>query len=279
MATRETIAHRGCTLSYDTEGRGPPVLMIHGTGVGGAAWRPQVQGLADAFTCLTFDNRGFGRSQPVGEPLSLDLLADDAIALLDAAGWESAHVVGHSLGGLIALYMARARRARVRSLSLLNTFASGRVPTALTGWLVWMGLRTTVGTRRMRRRAFLEMILGPGELAAADPEALAARFSELFDHDLGVQPPIAMKQVRAMARADATPFLPELAGIPALVVSAEHDRLAPPSAGKALAGGLSGSRYVEFAGSSHAVPIHRAAEVNALLREHLGAAEAAIALP
>jgi len=275
MATRDTITHRGCALAYDTEGHGPPVLMIHGSGVGGRGWRPQVEGLRDAYACLTFDNRGFGRSQPMGEPLSLELLAEDALALLDAAGWESAHVVGHSLGGLVALYAAHASRARVRSLSLLNTFASGRVPTALSGWLVWMGLRTTVGTRSMRRRAFLEMILGPDELAAADVEPLAARFSELFDHDLGVQPPVAMKQVRAMARADATPFLPALAGIPALVISAEHDRLAPPAAGKALARGLAGARYVEIAGSSHAAPIHRPADVNPLLREHLAAAEAA----
>ncbi len=250
--------------------------MIHGTGVGGAAWRPQVEALKSDFDCCIFDNRGFGQSQPLGQPLTLELMAEDALAVMDAAGFQSAHLVGHSLGGLIALYLAHAARQRVRSLALLNTFASGKVPTALSGWLIWMGLRTSVGTLRMRRRAFLEMILGPDELAAVkDVDALATHFSGLFDHDLGVQPPVAMKQVRAMSRADATPFLAGLAGLPALIVSAEHDRLAPPSAGKVMAEALPGARYVEFAGSSHAVPIHRAAEVNALLIEHLRVAEGA----
>lgn len=276
MPTRSAVTHRGCTLSYDVSAAPPhavPVLLIHGTAVGGAAWGPQVEALAPRHRCVTFDNRGYGRSQPLGEPLTLELMAEDALAVLDAAGLESAHVAGHSLGGLVALYLAHQARPRVRSLALLNTFASGAVPTALSPWVMWLGLRTHVGTRRMRRRAFLEMILAPGERAGADLDALADRFSALFDRDLGDPAPVEMKQVRAMARADATPFLAGLAGLPALVVSAEHDRLAPPSAGRALAAGLPGARHVELAGCSHAVPIHRAAEVNAHLLAHLDAAE------
>ncbi|HEX8907135.1 MAG TPA: alpha/beta fold hydrolase, partial [Longimicrobiaceae bacterium] len=87
-------------------------------------------------------------------------------------------------------------------------------------------------------------------------------------------PPVAMKQLAALRAYDATPRLGELAGIPALVVTAEHDPIARPESGRALAAGIPGARYVEFADASHGLPIQRADEVNALLLEHLRAAEA-----
>jgi pimeloyl-ACP methyl ester carboxylesterase len=82
-----------------------------------------------------------------------------------------------------------------------------------------------------------------------------------------------MQQLSAMRRADATPFLHELAGIPTLVVSATHDRIAPPEAGRALAAGLPGSRYIEIPEGAHAVTIHLADPINSLLLEHLQHAE------
>jgi pimeloyl-ACP methyl ester carboxylesterase len=87
-----TIEHRGCRLAYDVRGDGPPVLFIQGVGVHGDGWRPQVDELAARYRCLTFDNRGMNRSQPIGVPLSVEQLAEDALKLIDAQGWGSAHV-------------------------------------------------------------------------------------------------------------------------------------------------------------------------------------------
>jgi pimeloyl-ACP methyl ester carboxylesterase len=192
---------------------------------------------------------------------------------MHAQGWTDAHVVGHSLGGLVALFLAHAAPARVRSLALLCTFASGAVPTRLTPWLIGAGLRTRLGTRRSRRDAFLEMILSPSEFARSDRDALALRLGELFGRPLERQPRIVMDQLRAMRRADATPFLRALGDIPTLVLSAEHDRIAPPAAGRALAAGIPGARFIEIEGSAHACTILEAGRVNALLIEHLAAAE------
>ncbi|RKG93276.1 alpha/beta fold hydrolase [Corallococcus terminator] len=273
-SARQGTPHRGCTLSWFVEGDGPPVVMIQGVGIGAEGWRPQVEGLASRFDCLCLDNRGFGGSQPPGEPLTVELMAEDVLALMDARGWASAHVVGHSLGGLVALYIAHRVRERVRSLALLCTFASGAVPTRLTPRMLAMGLRTRLGTRRMRRHAFLRMVLAPGELAQADPDALAQQLAPLFGHDLADQPPVALRQFQAMGRADATPFLRGFSGLPTLVVSATHDPIAPPSAGQALAAGIPGARYVEVPNASHGVTLRFAEQVNALLREHLDGAEA-----
>lgn len=270
----QTTPHRGCTLSGSVAGDGPPVVWVQGVGVGGTGWRPQVEALSAHFRCLSFDNRGFGASQPVGEALTVELMAEDVLALMDAQGWDSAHVVGHSLGGLAALYVAQKARARVRSLALLCTFATGAIPTRMEPGLLGLGLRTRLGTRRMRRHAFLELVLPPDVLAQADRDALAEQLGELFGHDLADSPPVAMHQFRAMGRGDATPFLSSFAGLPTLVVSGAHDRIAPPSAGQALAAGIPGARYVEIANGAHGVPVQLPERVNALLREHLDAAEA-----
>jgi pimeloyl-ACP methyl ester carboxylesterase len=267
------VEHRGCRLAYWTLGDGPPVLFVQGVGVHGCGWRPQVGGLADHFRCVWFDNRGIGLSQPTGAPLTADQMADDARAVLDAAGCASAHIVGHSLGGLLALNLALAARSRVRSLSLLCTFARGKDATRLTLGMLWTGLRTRIGTRRMRRRAFLELVLSPGELATADRDALAAELAPVFGHDLADHPAVEVAQLRAMGRYDATPRLGELAGLPTLVVSATHDRIARPSSGRAIAAGVPGARYVEVADAAHGLPIRQADRVNAMLAEHIGRAE------
>jgi len=227
-----------------------------------------VEALADRYTCLTFDNRGMGESQPVGAPVTVEQMAEDAVALLDAEGWGSAHVIGHSLGGLVALELALAARQRVRSLALLCTFASGRDAAPPTPRMIWIGLRTRVGTRRMRRRAFLQLVMSPGTIAEGDVDAMAERLAPLFGHDLADQPPIVGKQLAAMRAYSATPRLGELEGLPSLVVNAVHDPIAPPRAGRVLAG-IPGSRYVELPDASHGVPIQSPGRINALLLDHL----------
>jgi pimeloyl-ACP methyl ester carboxylesterase len=209
-----------------------------------------------------------GLSQPESPSLNVEQMADDARALMEAQGWDSAHVVGHSLGGLVAMHLALTARARVRSLSLLCTFARGRDVGKLSAWMVWVGLRTKFGTRAMRRRAFLRIVMPPASLRGIDRDMLARQVGELFGHDLADQPAVVKAQLRAMRGYDATPRLRELAGLPTLVVSAAHDRIAPPALGRAIAAGVPGSRYEEMAEASHGAPIQCPAPVNALLREH-----------
>jgi pimeloyl-ACP methyl ester carboxylesterase len=272
-----SIEHRGCRLAYDLRGDGPPVLLIQGVGVHGDGWRPQVDELAGHYRCLTFDHRGLNRSQPIGGPLSVEQMAEDALTLMDTQKWESAHVIGHSMGGLIALHLALSARQRVRSLSLLCTFACGRDAMRLSPWMLWVGLRTRIGTRRQRRHAFLKLVLPPETLARSDRDALAERLAPLFGHDLGTQPPVSVKQLAAMGRYDAKSRLGELSGLPTLVVSAAHDRIARPELGRDLAARVPGARYIELADASHGVPIERPEEINKLLLEHLAHAEKASA--
>jgi pimeloyl-ACP methyl ester carboxylesterase len=106
-----------------------------------------------------------------------------------------------------------------------------------------------------------------GFVSHQDAEKLAVQLAEIFGHDLADQPAIAMAQLGALRRYDATSRLRELAGIPTLVVSAAHDPIAPPRFGRALAAAIPQARFVEFADASHGLPIQHAAKVNGLLSE------------
>jgi pimeloyl-ACP methyl ester carboxylesterase len=198
-------------------------------------------------------------------------MAADAEAVLDHLGWDAAHVVGHSLGGVIAQQLALQRGERVRSLALLCTFARGRDVLSWSPAALWAQLRCRVGTRAMRRRAFFALV-SPASLPA--DEANMATLEAAFGRGLADLPAAAMGQVRALAASDLLAELPGLRGLPALVVSASEDRLAPPVQGRLLAQAL-GVALHEVPGA-HAVPVQDAARINALLADFLGGADARV---
>lgn len=269
----KTLEHHGCALAYDVRGDGPPVLFIQGVGVHGAGWAPQTDALADRYRCLTFDNRGVGRSLPAPASVSVEQMADDARAILDAERLGRVHVVGHSLGGLVALCLALTEPERVRSLALLCTFADGRAAAPFTPRLCWLGMRVRVGTRAMRRRTFVRLVTPPAMRDNAELDALAERLAPVFGHDLGDVRPIVGVQLKALRGYGASARLGEIR-VPTVVASAAHDPIAPPRVGRALADGIPGARYAEFPDASHGLPITHAERVNELLLEHLAAAEA-----
>jgi pimeloyl-ACP methyl ester carboxylesterase len=274
MDPLQSFEFEGCKFAWRIEGAGPPLIMIQGVGAHGVAYNPIVEILKAQYTCLTFDNRGIGASQPVGKKLSVKQMARDSLALIDHVGWRSAHVVGHSLGGLISMELALISKERVRSLTLLNTFANGAHARRLNLRIMWIGLRLRFGTRSMRRKAFLELVMAKGkEKAGADANALAELMSRVFGHDVADLPAISDTQLAAMGAHDVTPRLAELSGIPTLVISGQYDLIAPPSSGRAIAAGIPGARYVEIENASHAFPILQAERCAALIMEHLAVAE------
>jgi pimeloyl-ACP methyl ester carboxylesterase len=257
------------TLHYIREGTGTPLILVQGAGVVAEGWRPQIAALRDRHAILALDNRGTGASTYRVAALTIEDMAGDVLASADAEGFRRFHLAGHSIGGLIAQEIALRARDRVLTLALMCTFERGRQAARLTPGIIWSGLRTRIGTRAMRRQAFMRMIMPDAYLASVDQAALASRLAALFGHDLADQPAIVMKQLQAAARFDASERLHALGGLPTLVVSACHDRIALPEYGRALAGRIQGARYVEIADAGHALPIQCVPEVNALLREHV----------
>jgi pimeloyl-ACP methyl ester carboxylesterase len=263
----------GARIHYAISGSGPAVLLVQGVGVIAGGWRPQVAALERSSTTIAIDNRGVGQSTLDG-PLSIERMAEDVLAVADAEGLDRFHLVGHSMGGVIAQQVALTSLRRVQSLSLLCTFLKGSQGAAMSAGLLWTAIRSRIGTRRMRRHAFVEMVMTPDYLTTVDREALCGQLAVLFGRDLADQPSILMKQVRAMSKFDASSNLATLSKVPTLVLSAEHDRIARPEYGRALAGAIPGAHYVEVKGAGHAVTIQRADRVNEILLTHLARAAA-----
>jgi len=113
----------GTRIHYEVTGKpgATPVLMIQGLGASKNAWNLQRIAMATRFRIISFDNRGAGRSDKPTVPFTLEQMAEDAIAVLDAAGIETAHVVGASMGGVISQIVAVKHPHRVRSLTLVCT--------------------------------------------------------------------------------------------------------------------------------------------------------------
>ena len=272
-----TAATSDGNVSYAIAGTGPAVLAIQGAGLIGHAWQPQVDGLSSQFRFITLDNRGIGGSRRGPSPLTIERMALDALAVMDAAGVDRVHLVGHSMGGLIAQHLALTHRERIKSLALLCTFADGARATRLSGRMLLLALRSRVGTRTMRRKGMLHMIMPADYIRRQDSAALAARVGTIFGRDLADQPRIVFEQLRAMSRYTAVARLGELSNIPTLVMSARHDPIAPPALGREIASGIGGAHFLEFDDASHAVTIQLPGQVNALLCDHLLKAESSSA--
>jgi pimeloyl-ACP methyl ester carboxylesterase len=262
------VEFQGCRFAFKVCGSGEPVVLIQGVGLHGDGWQPQTDALSSESRCLTFDNRGMGASQPAGGQITVEQMALDTVAVMDAAGFAGGvHFVGHSLGGAIALQIALTNPGRVKSLSLLCTSARGADATGLSWKLLWVGMRTRIGTRAMRRRAFLEIIMAPAYLTTQDRDALAARLGPTFGHDLADTPPVVMRQLDALKRFDASGRLATLGSKPTLVLSATHDIIFPPRCGRALAAGIPGARYIEMPDCGHGATIQAADAVNEVLMQ------------
>ena len=264
----------GARLNYCVTGTGPAVLLLQGAGVVSEGWRPQIDVLHEQFTVITPDNRGFGGSTRGTDPLTIETMAADALAIVDALKIDAFHLAGHSMGGLIAQQIALERPSRVLSLALMCTFAHGGQAASMSLPMILTAIRMRLGTRAMRRRAFMQLVMPEAYLAGVDQAALAQRLQPLFGYDLASQPSFVMQQVRAMSRFDARRRLSELSRIPVIIVSASEDRIARPKYGRELDELIGTSRYVEIRNAGHGVTIQCADRINELLLAHFDASQA-----
>ncbi len=113
----------GTRIAYDTYGRsdGEPLLLLQGLGADGRGWIRQRRAMGERYRCIAVDNRGVGRSDVPEGPYDLEVMAADAVAVLDDLGVDSAHVMGASMGGIMSQILGVRHQERVRSLTLACT--------------------------------------------------------------------------------------------------------------------------------------------------------------
>ena len=161
------FAHRpDARIWWDQSGTGDPILLIMGHAYGADMWHRTAPELAASYRVIRFDNRGVGRSSDPPGPYSVQLMAEDALTVLDAASAASAHVYGVSLGGAIALQLALEHPGRVRSLTLGCTAASAEG--ASRGALL-TGVRSLLPAAALNRMAW-KLLYGPDTSAGRRAE-------------------------------------------------------------------------------------------------------------
>jgi 3-oxoadipate enol-lactonase len=256
------------TLHFERRGQGPATLLIQGVGCIGRVWRPQVDDLCGSFDCIYYDNRGIGQSTGDISLLSIEQMAKDALALLDSLDVDCAHIIGHSMGGAIAVQLALMAPSRVKSLTLMCTVHRGKDVLTPTWALLRNGITTTIGTRAMRRKATVKMLCSPQFLAEFGVEHAIELLSETFERDVAQLPRVASRQIRALSRSDCSARLGELT-MPSMVMAGRHDPIGRPVLAERLQAALHARKFHLFEDASHALPIERREQVNRLLREFL----------
>ena len=248
------------TLSYLRAGNGPPVLFFHGLNGNAESWRRQLDGLAGSLEMWAWDAPGYGDSDPGGD--GLDDLAAAALAFIERVTAGPVHLVGHSMGGLVAMAVALRAPRRVQRLVLSCTHPGH-------------GLSGADAADERYRRRLREL----DELPSAEYGARRARGMLPEGTDPAVLAEVA--RIAAGARAEGlgaaalaiqrANLQPELHRIqaPTLVITADRDRVAPLAKARPLLEGIPQARHQVLEGLGHAPYIEDSARYNALLADFL----------
>ena len=255
----------GTRIHYEVTGKSgaTPVLMIQGLGASKNAWNLQRIAMATRFRIISFDNRGAGRSDKPTEPFTLEQMADDALAVLDAAGIETAHVVGASMGGVISQIVAVKYPHRVRSLTLVCTACRNHpwrqellqswAKTAADKGMIEVGKEAAqwvMSPRSFRRLVPAFTWMGP--LAALRPRH---SFVSQIDAILNT-------------REDLVDQLSTITA-PTMVIVGNQDILTPRGDSEEIAERISNAELVVISGAAHGLMMEHSSTFNRILIEFL----------
>jgi 3-oxoadipate enol-lactonase len=246
---------------------GEPLVFLHGIGGDAETWRLQLDGLSSDYRAIAWDMPGYGDSAPL-EAMTFPALVDAVSALLDRLSIERAHLVGHSLGGMIAEAFALARPERLRSLTLVATSAA-------------FGKRKDGALDLAWKDRFIRERLGPLDRGTAMAELAPKLVQGLVGND---PDPKALEQaILAMAAVPEAGYRSAIQCLvtfdvgdrltdietPTLLVAGEQDPVAPPRVMRRMAETLPHARFEMVTGSGHLVHLEQPDVFNGLLRDFL----------
>jgi pimeloyl-ACP methyl ester carboxylesterase len=254
----------GVELRVEVIGAGPPLLLIMGLGASLETWVAQREAFAARFRVILFDNRGAGESESPPPPWSVPDMAADAIGVLDALGVERAHVLGVSMGGMIAQEMAIRSPERIDRLIVAMSFSRPdplrRAFLLFRRWARLQGadlveegvsnLPWLVSPRILNDPDRLEQFLGVvGTMPLMAPDAYSHQVEAILEHDTLSR----LHQVRA----------------PTLVLAAAEDVLTPIFLSREIAAAIPGARLQVLPRGNHAVQVEEADAFNAAVLDFL----------
>jgi 3-oxoadipate enol-lactonase len=255
------------SLDYERSGNadGPSLLLIMGMSGTALHWgEPFLDLLRTDFDVIAYDHHGVGASSPLDGPITTREMADDAAGLLAALGLDDAHVMGISMGGMIAQELALNHPGRVRTLTLGCTYCGGE-GSALASEADLAGLVEAMGSgdRERALRAGWEINVSPK--LAADEDAFATFRAIAMRRAVALE--VIMQQMQACAAHDTNARLGQMA-MPTLVMHGTVDRLLPVVNGRLIASRIPGARLEIFDDVGHLFFWERPERVAELVREH-----------
>src|SRR4051794_25753250 len=240
MPGYETVDVNGLRvrLRQDGPAGAPPLLLLHSLGTSLHVWDPVVPALSAAFRVIRPDNRGHGGTTVMPGPYSIEQLGADALGVLQALGIERAHVVGLSIGGLIAQELANQAPDRLLSLVLMDTAL--KIPPAN----LWHERAAVVREKGMQ--AILEQVVVRWVTPEAPPHAAAPLRALL----LATSPEGYAASAEAIAAADLSEQSRRITA-PTLVIVGDGDQATPVSSAEALRDAIPGARLEVIPGAAH----------------------------
>lgn len=234
-------------IAWERHGAGAPLVLIHGLGYARWGWEPVLPGLAETFEVLLFDNRGIGASDAPPGPYTVADMAADAIGVLDAAGVERAHVVGTSLGGMVAQELALTNPERVDRLVLACTTPGGPRAYPMPQPTVSLIAEAPTLEPVVALRRFVENALAPASVAER-PELV----ERILAHRFATAQDLAAWAAQAAAGATFGAY-ERLDGLraPTLVQHGSEDVVVDPRNADLLVRLVPHAQLAEFPGTGH----------------------------
>jgi pimeloyl-ACP methyl ester carboxylesterase len=249
----------GTSIQYDVRGSGPPVLLLHAFPLDMTMWNAQAKALEGTHQVVRFDARGFGGTPPGDGLLTMERIADDAVALLDHLGISKAIVCGLSMGGYATFALVRRHPGRVKALVLADTRTA---PDSTEAKRIRSAQADTV--RREGPPGIADAFLqkGVGETTRKERPEVVARVKEMIltAPSRGIVDALA----GLAARADSGPTLREIQ-VPTLVVCGAEDELTPVADAEAIQRGIPGSTLQVIPKAGHLSSLEDPAAFNAAL--------------
>lgn len=251
----------GMNLTYADDGKGPALVFVHGFPLNRAVWQKQIEYFRVTHRIIAPDLRGFGESEAGSGAVSMAQFAEDVHALLEQLGTGRVVLVGHSMGGYVALSFARQFSPMLRGLVLVATRSAGDSPEAAAG------RRETAGKVKAEGTKVIFDAMAPKMIAPGNPDPkLAEQVRGFMDSS---KPAGVIGALLGMAeRSDATPILGNIK-VPTLVVTGTEDVLIPPVESEKLAKGIPGAVLKLIPGAGHLVAFEQPIAFNSVLNDWL----------
>lgn len=249
-------------LAYTEQGKGLPVVLLHGYPLSSAIWREQVKGLADHYRVITPDLRGHGTSPAPEGVYDMDTMANDVFALLDGLGVQKFVLIGHSMGGYVSLAAWKMHPDRVLALGLIDSQAGADTEEARQGRFA-MADKVAEHGASVVAEAMVPKLFAPG-LAADDFIVEQVRTIIVSTNPTGI-----IGTLKGMAaRPDSSAILPNL-DIPVLLLTGDKDALIPPSKSDSMASAISGATQVVVENAGHMPMMEQPTATTEAIRQFL----------